>query len=228
MYIWVVLATFLAAIASYYLAPRNDMRELMVVPLAEAEIAKVVTQQKAARSYIGYHRSSAASSRPTYIIGELGEGEGNGNLEDYFPYGHRMYDNYRTFVYCVNADHSQLYATPELCFDDNTSVKYLITCGPLPLRWLNLNTEISTDDDDPPPPPPPTPTADFMTAMRHSVSADSGLGYTVCDDSYCLIFEHDQTQTEIPGVLLDSDKGRLKDYCDFDKDQPAIIYMSKI
>ena len=221
MYIWVVLATFLAAIASYYLAPRNDMRELTVVPLAEAEIAKVVTQQKAARSYIGYHRSSAVSSRPTYIIGELTENE----LAPYFPYGHGMNDNYVTLTYCVDENYSQLYQTPNECFSNRKNIKYLITCGPLPLRWLNLNTEISTDDD---PPPPPTPTADFMTAMRHSVSADSGLGYTVCDDSYCLIFEHDQTQTEIPGVLLDSDKGRLKDYCDFDKEQPAIIYMSKI
>ena len=225
MYIWVVLATFLAAIASYYLAPRNDMRELTVVPLAEAEIAKVVTQQKAARSYIGYHKRSAVSSRPTYIIGELGEVEENGNLNEYFPHGHRMYDNYRTFVYCVSADYSLLYATPKDCFDDNTSVKYLITCGPLPLRWLNLNTEISTDDN---PPPPPTPTADFMKAMRHSVSANSGLGYTVCDGQDCWIFEHDQTQTEIPRVLLASDKGRLQDYCDFDEEQPAIIYMSKI
>lgn len=208
MYIWVVLATFLAAIASYYLAPRNDMRELTVVPLAEAEIAKVVTQHKAASTYIGHHKRSSGSSLPTYIIGELTENE----LAPYFPYGHGINDNYATLVYCVDENYSQLYQTPNECFSNSTNIKYLITCGSLPLRWVNLNTG--------------TPTADFMTAMRHSVSADSGLGYTVYHDGSFWIFEHNQTQTEVPPILLD--QGGLQDYCGFDEEQAAIVYMNKI
>ena len=52
MYIWVVLATFLAMLASYTLSMRADIRKVAVEPMAEAEIAKLVSKHRAAGRYI--------------------------------------------------------------------------------------------------------------------------------------------------------------------------------
>ena len=62
MYIWVVLATFLAAIASYALAPRSDYREITVEPLAEAHIARIAKRHQFAKTYIRIRQPFTESS----------------------------------------------------------------------------------------------------------------------------------------------------------------------
>ena len=52
MYIWVILATFIAILYSFSLAPREDMRELYVAPRAEATISKLVIQHKAGMNWV--------------------------------------------------------------------------------------------------------------------------------------------------------------------------------
>ena len=49
MYVWVLLATFIAMLYAFNLSTREDMRSLYTVPQAESVVAKIVTQHRAAR-----------------------------------------------------------------------------------------------------------------------------------------------------------------------------------
>ena len=51
MYIWVVLATFIAILYSFNLTTRSDMREIYVEPQAEAIVSKMLLQHRAAENY---------------------------------------------------------------------------------------------------------------------------------------------------------------------------------
>ena len=52
MYVWVLLATFIAMLYAFNLSTREDMRSLYTVPQAESVVAKIVTQHRAARQYM--------------------------------------------------------------------------------------------------------------------------------------------------------------------------------
>ena len=57
MYIWVLLATFIAILYSFNLPTRSDMREIYVEPQAEAIVSKMLLQHRAAENYardLGY------------------------------------------------------------------------------------------------------------------------------------------------------------------------------
>ena len=51
MYIWVLLATFIAILYSFNLPTRSDMREIYVEPQAEAIVSKMLLQHRAAENY---------------------------------------------------------------------------------------------------------------------------------------------------------------------------------
>lgn len=55
MYIWVVLATFLALLYSFNLSIRGDERRLAIEPLAEAEVSRFAIHHRMGQQYINVH-----------------------------------------------------------------------------------------------------------------------------------------------------------------------------
>ncbi len=168
MYIWVILATFLAMLASYTLAPRADMREVTVEPLAQAELGKFYSQHRAGYEYVRLHKPPYTGSKKynNYSPGILSES----TLRSYLPFGHILSGEYTTQIFCMNED-----MTAELSGGDNGPCnepgghKALVTYGPIPERWVNLEAE------------PEQPNADFMNAIRSMSYAGEVVGYTMYD-----------------------------------------------
>ena len=67
MYIWVVLATFIVALAAFNLPVRPDMRNVYVSPQAEAVITKLYLQHKAAKSAV----LDSVETNGVYMNGEV-------------------------------------------------------------------------------------------------------------------------------------------------------------
>lgn len=169
MYVWVILATFLAMLASYTLSIRPDIREVTVEPLAEAQIERLVSKHKAGLAYVADHTPlpDAPTKQVTYVPNkQIAENE----IDSYFSL--QINDkNYESWIFCSSkADRSKLYTTSAGCDLEDAS-RFLVTMGPIPPRWINLVTG--------------TPNNDYMNAMRRVAGTRLGLGYA--DDSEGMI-----------------------------------------
>lgn len=147
MYIWVILATFIVALYSFNLSHRADMREVMTIPQAEAILGKMITQQNAAKKYIEDHRPPRSGDVVSYFPGELMP---DGNLKKYLPYGFvndRADGEFRTLIYCLNANDQHLATQATVsegqltspCAEDN-AITYVVTFGCTPRKWRNPKT----------------------------------------------------------------------------------------
>ncbi len=222
MYIWVVLATFLAIMASYILPTRTDYRALTVEPLADAEIAKVVTQHKAALQYVKY-RKKPYTSAPEYAIGELDPSW----FEQYYPAGHRYTEGYISKIYCMPPDMTVALGNQEACRNRDNK-KMLITYGPLPMRWVNTQSEMTIPD------------IDFLNAMRSSIDSGTQLGYTFplaadapasefnISGSDVRLVDRDASENYIP--LAVAEDGDFAEICNTrdNNENICVVYMSSI
>ena len=171
MYIWVVLATFLALLYSFNLSIRGDERRLAIEPLAEAEVSRFAIHHRMGQQYIREH-SPKNDSNPagvdgekiTYDKGILSYGT---TLKDYAPVGFQIKpydseskDGYQTEVYCAVDDDWGTEASD--CTAEGV-IRILVTYGPIPERWLNRSSD--------------TPNNDFLNALQNIFEIDNTIGY---------------------------------------------------
>lgn len=160
MYIWMILATFMVLLYSFNLSVRNDMREIKIEPQAEVVVSQLVVQQRAAKEYI--RRRTPPENGSNVISYTEGELSCSGDLKNYLPYGYNCDTGFTSEIYCLNKDDwSQ-------GVDDCTSqdaMRYLITYGYIPQKWLNLSSN--------------TPTNDLLKAAQHVLGTDTSFGYAV-------------------------------------------------
>ena len=230
MYIWVLLATFLAMLASYSLSVRPDMRDLTVVPAAEAELGKMLIQHKAARNYIKYHKAPYATSGSyvDFTPGVISETD----LEAELPFGYMLSGDYVSQIFCTNADRSMALEDAgggNPC-DDVQNRRMLVTYGPIPTRWVNLSAGFQR------------PTSDYMNAMRNMANAGQAVGYMAPADIIAGNEEEEEDNTSGSNVRLMDKSGNfglfvptaiLNDptfasMCDLSKDWICMVYMSNI
>lgn len=224
MYIWVVLATFLAILASYTLSPRADIRQLTVEPLAEAQIAQMVTQHKAAEDYTRYNKKPYRS-RAEYLPGVVGEA----TLMAYMPWGHALKRHannslyYTTKIYCLTPDMKAAESDPDPC-NVRKGVRVVVTYGLIPYRWVNKNAGLKG------------PNMDFMNAMRNTVDGGERFGYAVKTNnvstdpdenpsgSNIRIYNRSSEEMYVPKAVADDMAGD----CDFDDsgEDICLIYIT--
>lgn len=160
MYIWMILATFMVLLYSYNLSVRGDMREIKIEPQAEVVVSQLVVQQRAARDYIRQRTPPRNGSDViTYTSGTLGC---DTDLEDYLPVGYNCDGSFTTEVYCLRKDNW------DQGIGDCTSpdaMRYLITYGYIPQKWLNLSSN--------------TPTNDLLKASQNILGMDTSFGYAI-------------------------------------------------
>lgn len=137
MYVWMVLAVFMAAIFSFNIAPRDDMHQVTQIPAAEGVAAKMMT----------LHNSSMVmlSKDPSYSGGAVGYNAHtitSLELNNYLPIG-----------YCFNAgcatDIQTQFTAKIVCLDDTNfttavacnagnAANFLVTWGDVPRKWMLL------------------------------------------------------------------------------------------
>jgi len=178
MYLWLIIATFIAAIFALGVPIRSDMNELYVEPQAENIVTKLYVQHRAARTYLLNHHADGPRNRASFAPGELTAAK----LEGYLPYGFNANTGLTTFtslVYCLDKKSEGYSALPATCTDDdgnpmpdctNTcmmdhSITYLITFGCVPLKWRDIKTG--------------KPNAMLLNAMKRTVGFTNGFGYVV-------------------------------------------------
>ena len=228
MYIWVILATFLAMLASYTLAVRPDMRSVTVEPVAEAVLGKIVVQHKSAKNYVKYHKPPFTShpKKVAYQVGVIDKAE----LEKETPYGFILSDDYTSKIFCMNTAFSYAYphdASNNPC-DVVENKRMLITYGPSPSRWMSLSSGLQR------------PNLDLMNAMRSIVNVGEKLGYIIpADASEVSVSEDNPSGSDVK--LIDRDGVRInfvpkaivddpdfKSVCDLIKNWGCLIYMNNI
>lgn len=163
MYIWVVLATFLAMLASYSLSIRSDMREVTIEPIAEAALGMFISQHEGAYQYVKYKKYPYTAGRKivNYTPGVIAEND----IINEMPKGYNLNGSYTSQIFCMNPAMTEAYSNQAAC-NDKKNQKMLITYGPVPFKWANLYDYRQL------------PNKDFMSAMRRIVNAGENLGYT--------------------------------------------------
>lgn len=218
MYVWVILATFLAMLASYTLSSRPDIREVTVEPLAEAQLGRLISKQTAALGYVAEHTPAPESSshQVTYVPNKKID---DADIENHM--GLQINDkNYESWIFCTSKTNDSLLYTQSAECDLEDANHFLVTMGPIPPRWLNLVNGV--------------PNNDYMNAMRRVASGKIGLGYA--DDSQGVI-SHDHNTTNSSWIIKNqanslvfipraiTEHPRFRELCE---DEICLIYVSGI
>lgn len=165
MYIWVILATFIAILYSFSLAPREDMRDLYVTPRAEAVISRLVIQHKAGMNWVFANTPPQnGSTVVTYTTGEIMDAQDSGSsvkMEEFLPIGFNKETGFTTEIYCVDKENHD---SAKDCASQDAR-RYLITYGPIDARWINRKSG--------------HPGNDLLSAMNNVMGNTITFGYTV-------------------------------------------------
>ena len=164
MYIWVVLATFIAIIASYNLPLRADARSLVVEPLAGAHITKVASKHIAALNYLVLN--SPPNTPASYVPYTPKQLLADASLKKYLPYGYKLDSSYTSRVYCLTKDGKT--ALSDCKRESSDVLKIVVTYGYIPHKWMNVSTG--------------KPSSDYMSAMHSSTDLGNILGYVDVND----------------------------------------------
>lgn len=221
MYIWVVLATFLAILASYTLAPRADYRQLAVEPQAEAALSSVVTKHQAARDYVRFRKKpyTANPAIVEYAPGILNDGD----LAEYAYFGHEISDQFISQIFCMNETMTVAYSDSSAC-SVRKNKKMVVTYGPIPMRWRNMTADTEQPNED------------LMNALRNTVDGGTFFGYTVTafhadsirniSGSNVQIVDRDRDDIFVPKAIVNDTN--FKKECDLSRGFSCLVYLSGI
>ena len=194
MYLWVIIATFIAAIFALMTPIRSDMKEIYVEPQAQSVVTKLYVQHRAARRFLMNNRLSMTAGELT-----------TNDLQGYLPYGFNAQSGLTRFtslVYCLNrhdrtggslpaacapAPDAEPGAAPIAnCCTAQGARAYLISFGCVPMKWLDVRTN--------------KPSAMLLNSMKDTLGFLNGMGYVDLKTAAL-------TQTEI--TVYQSDDSRL-------------------
>lgn len=200
MYIWVVLATFIAILYAFNLSVRPDMREIYVEPQAEAVVTKAIIQHRGAMRFVRDKMPpNNGMANITYTEGKLNVN----SFEGYLPAGFNAdgTSGYTSMIYCINKNSAKL-GTAAVSCDNIDAINYLVTYGCVPQRWKSIKGG--------------RPSNDLTNAIQSLVGSGSNFGYTrdiaASDPKNVLgstmgINTSDKFWLSIPQYIISADKG---------------------
>ena len=172
MYIWVILATFLAALYSFNIGYRSDIRAMETEPLAQALIDKLIIQQQSAALYVAANTppNAKVNGTPvgniTYIAGVIPLEKTPAGLEglsSYLPFAYKYDNKIQSEIYCLKKD--DLSQKANQCSDEN-AVRFLISYMQIPQRWLHVITQ--------------RPNNYFIAALKSAAGLETTIGFVDC------------------------------------------------
>ena len=228
MYLWVILATFLAVLASYTLSIRPDMRAVTIEPVAEASLGKFLAQHQAALKYVKYQKppytpgfQSGDKKSVNYTAAVIDEDE----LQNEMAYGFSLSGEYTSQIFCMTPDMTSSIEAADPCNTENVR-RMVVTYGAIPQRWLN--TRAGYDQ----------PNSDFMAAMRKMVNGGEYCGYIApvrdidessSNPSGSAVRLADRSGTVgifVPLAVVEN--VNFKSECDLADNKICLVYMSSI
>lgn len=238
MYLWLIIATFIAALVAMGTSLRPDMKTLYVEPQAQNVITKIYTQHRAAIKYV-HARIVEQSGASKFEPGKINANQ----MRGYLPYGFKPesgQSRFTTKVFCLDRNSPGHSAVPSACGTgpdpDNPvppavsnccaapgEITYLVTFGQVPSKWQDIKTG--------------KPSGALLGAMKDTLGYINGFGYVVSKTrdnpemgennkydtlgtSYGILGQGSRYYYSIPTYIeKDSDfKSCLNNYC--------LIYMS--
>lgn len=187
MYLWMILATFLATLAAYMLPLREDLHKALDEPVAETVLMKMkikhYTVQKMMRALTNDDDSVQfqATDNPDEFKNDIEE---DIDIADYKPFeGFNLSDDYHSVIkcFCYTPGAEGAEGTYTLTSNNNCchhacdtiggDVKRgLLTYGPVPKQWL-METPNGW-----------TPSADLLAAFRKNFAGGEKVGTIVLND----------------------------------------------
>ncbi len=208
MYLWVIIATFIAALFAMNVSLRSDIQQLYVEPQAQTVITKIYVQHKAAMQYISNRNRNSTVEGMSYRPGELTTDMMAADL----PYGFNQdsgFSRFTTWVYCLDKDkldQSGAAALPASCTaglpadgsDPDTgdadtgdgsnccagsdATVYLVTYGCVPAKWRDFRTG--------------KPDAVLLRSMKTTTGYTDGFGYAVDRDELKALYSGNSVYEE--------------------------------
>ena len=234
MYLWVVLTTFLAMIAAYYLPIRNDTSDKQDVGVARAQLVQMVAKHKAVMQYMlenmypyycadGLDCENDQSARG--VVNFTGGYTVDATIAPYFPKGFYNNPNYISRIYCMTRNEATgEYLNKGSDCNSNTdtaeatTVRAAITYGAIPerLRVYSQKGERTVV----------SPSADLISAMREQFSSNEIAGYAYYNEhDELVVVNFEKTISELPAPMVniaegDGVAGCLNEY------GTCLVYMS--
>lgn len=210
MYVWVVLATFLAMIAAYFLPVREDMRDRVDIAVAQAKLVQFSVKQQAAQEYLieaawPYCKNANGTEVPgcngtSMVVGYQTGVITDAVLSNYLPTGFVNDPDYVTAVYCMNKAQSSLRTGAGSCNYTPDTSRMLMTYGPIPSKWRQYDSHGQLL----------RPTMDFLRAMREFFGSEAMAGYTTMSGGSLGIANYQGTFFPIPSPMVSALSWSLK------------------
>lgn len=195
MYVWVVLTTFLAMIAAYFLPIREDTQKIINVPVAQAKMMQMVVKQKAGIQFMKENAypffSNETEKKVNYTSGEI-------DVAPYLPHGFVSNEDYVTAIYCMDEALTQIKTGEDACrkVEGEKIMRLLITYGAIPERWQSISVEEGGYHV--------RPSADLMEALRGHFGAKEMVGYVINESGKLYIVNYENTRFEVPQPVADN------------------------
>ncbi len=207
MYLWIVLATFLAALAAYVLPLRSDMVGVVDTPVAQSMMIQMVVKHKAGLEYMkqhgwpfacpdGHPYSEADKTCETKNMVAYPTGDADEASADYITFGFINNPSYHNQIAClcnngtqanpnyVNADCN---GSCQQNGEETQVLRGLFTYGPIPQHWMTFDREGKA-----------IPSGDLTTAMRKHFGSSQMAGYIVKTGSNYYIRNYEGRDFLIP------------------------------
>lgn len=126
MFVWMILAVFMAALFAFNSAPRDDYYDIKNIPRAEAVAANLATMHAAAVNYVNDNNDPISYS----------SGSANGDVAAYLPVGYQNAYNVVSEIFCFQMIGD---TKIQISCDDAGAKNYLISYVETPAKYTMVN-----------------------------------------------------------------------------------------
>ena len=193
MYLWVIIATFVAALFALNVSIRSDIKQLYVEPQAQTVVTKLYVQHRAAMNYVSKRNRNSTATGMSYRPGEVTADMLVADL----PYGFNQdsgFNRFTTWLYCLDKDKLEQSGSAALptsctagvppsgdggadgsgsadtgdgsnCCSGSSVAVYLVTYGCVPSKWRDVRSG--------------KPDGMLLGAMKTTTGYTHGMGYVV-------------------------------------------------
>lgn len=218
MYLWVVLTTFLAMIAAYFLPIRQDTHEMLTVPVAQARLIQMVAKHAAGKEFIrrnswpycGIPHDSSLCSAENEIMRDVGFKTGRlddkTGFETVLPYGFVDNQAIGTYIYCMNVNEAKEPTTlVNNCrkSEDAPIKRLLVTYAPVPERWRTTAEGGGYAAQ---------PSVDMIQAFREQFGVKTMAGFVDRRDGSVVVVNYEDRAFDVPHAVAPDLESCLNDY----------------
>lgn len=214
MYLWIVVVTFLAALAGYVLPLRNDMAKVVDMPAAEALLMQMVVKHRAGLSYMKRQEwpywcpesgCDDDHKAVNFEVGQLDDIDWQNYAASFLADG-LANSSFKSVIKCYKVEGTTYESNGDECNkNEDTDKNGLITYGKLSEKWLEKQG---------------MPSADLLNVMAEKFKFNKNIGYLVKRDSSYYIRNYRGNEFLIPSVYYDTD---LSTECD---NATCLVYLT--